>query len=74
MPEERLRVTFLYSLGDCVRWAARPDLVWRIVGRHWHQGTVSTYVQYDLAAMEAPPPLKTATAYEADLAPWEGEA
>lgn len=68
---DRLRITFLYDLGDHVRWddcEAPEDAVYTIVWRQWSQGQASTWVQYGLA-LDADAPV--VTAFEPDLIPRE---
>lgn len=70
---DRLRITFLYDIGDPVRWddcEAPEDAVYTIVWRRWHQGQASTWVQYGLALDDGRPVVR---AYEPDLVPVEEE-
>jgi hypothetical protein len=66
---ETVAVTFLYALGQQVRWAERPAHVWRVLERHYREGTVSRYIRYRLMAVGDP---EDAMAYEPDLLPLEG--
>jgi hypothetical protein len=67
MPET-VHVTFLFALGQQVRWAERPAHVWRVIERHSREGTVSRYIRYRLMAVGN---TEDAMAYEPDLLPEE---
>ena len=54
MAATRLRITFLYDLGDRVRWDRSTSMVYRVVWRRWHQGEASTWVEYGLVRADEP--------------------
>jgi hypothetical protein len=67
MPET-VSVTFLYALGQRVRWALEPDGRWRVIARRYEQSRFRTGVQYQLRALND---TQDCIAYEDDLAPLE---
>ena len=67
---ETVPVTFRYELGQRVRWAEQPEGRWRVIERHYREGTFSTYIRYRLRRVND---TEDAMAYEPDLDPWVEE-
>jgi hypothetical protein len=67
MPED-VTVTFLFALGQRVRWAMDPDERWRVIARMYEQSTLRTGVRYQLRAMND---TQDVVVYEDDLSPLE---
>jgi hypothetical protein len=67
---ETVAITFLYALGERVRWAGDPLGRWRVIARSYEESVVSRAVRYQLRRMSD---TEDATAFEPDLAPLEDD-
>jgi hypothetical protein len=69
-------ITFLYALGERVRWVERPGAAWWVIERFYRERVDRRIVRYRLTPYIDPqgtdmPSLEEAMAYEPDLSPLE---
>ena len=62
-------ITWRFARGQQVRWAAHPEVPWRVWGRRWEEHLLSASAWYGLAQADGP---VVQWAAEADLLPWQG--
>jgi hypothetical protein len=67
-----VHVTFLYVIGQRVRWIGDRAGVWIIVARHYREGPDYGAVGYGMVRYDAEQRLQTVHAAEADLEAVEG--
>jgi hypothetical protein len=65
-----VRVTFLFALGQRVRWRGEPDARWRVIERSYREDVVRRDVRYLLQSLSD---RDRVTVYEPDLSPEEDE-
>jgi hypothetical protein len=64
-------ITFLYTLGQRVRWRGEPDARWRVIERSYREDVVRRDVRSLLQSLND---RERAMAVEPDLSPEEDEA
>jgi hypothetical protein len=66
-------ITFLYAIGQRVRWSGDGAGMWLIVARHYREGPDYGVVGYGMVRYDDEQRLLTAHAAEVDLSAVEGE-
>jgi hypothetical protein len=63
-------ITFLFALGQRVRWRGEPDARWRVIERSYREDVVRQDVRYLLQSLND---RERRAVYEPDLSPEEEE-
>jgi len=65
---DRVPITFLFTLGQRVRWDGDPQGRWRVIARAYEESSLSRCVRYQLRRLND---TEDTLAYEVDVAPLE---